>query len=115
MDSLTAPPITPEALSHLKPLVLNSVDSRESKRVYARAIDKFLEWSRGENTFPGLNRAAVQSFKAHLLELKLSSSTVNAYLIPIRRLAAEAADTGLIPSEIASGIGRIRGVRQRGL
>jgi site-specific recombinase XerD len=106
---------TSESIEPLKRLVLNCVDSPESKRLYGRAIETFSTWFRNENSSSAFNRAAVNSFKAHLIESRLSSSAVNGYLIPIRRLAAEAADNGLISSEAASGITRIKGVRRRGV
>jgi site-specific recombinase XerD len=106
---------TPEASEHLKRLVLNSVDSLETKRLYSRAIGKFVDWLRNENPSSGFNRAAVHSYKAHLIESGLSSSAINSYLIPIRRLATEAADDGVLSSELAGAICRIKGVRQRGV
>jgi integrase len=103
---------TPEATERLKRLVLNSVDSLESKRLYGRAIGKFVEWLRHQNPACDFNRAAVQSYKARLIESGLSTSTINSYLIPIRRMAAEASDDGLLSSELAGRIGRIKGVHQ---
>jgi integrase len=50
-----------------------------------------------------------------LVESGLSSSTVNLYMTAIRRLAVEAADNGLMQSELASGIGRVRGIKREGV
>lgn len=44
----------------------------------------------------------------------LSSSTTNLYLTALRRLAGEAADNCLLASELAAGIGRVKGVRREG-
>ena len=104
---------TPEAIERLKRLVLNSVDSLESKRLYGRALDAFFLWLRNEKS--GFDRAAVQSYKAHLIESGLSSSTINSYLIPLRRLASELTSDGRLSSDLASAICRIKGVRQRGI
>jgi len=41
--------------------------------------------------------------------------TINARLSALRKLAAEAADNGLIPLEVAASIARVRGVGQRGV
>jgi hypothetical protein len=41
--------------------------------------------------------------------------TINARLSALRKLAAEAADNGLIPLEVAASIARVHGVGQRGV
>jgi site-specific recombinase XerD len=57
----------------------------------------------------------VQRYRTHLLESGLSSSTLNLYMTAIRRLAVEAADNGFMAAELASGIGRVKGIRREGL
>jgi integrase len=106
---------TPETTGQMKRLVLDSVDSVESKRLYGRAVDRFFEWFQKEKPSSGFGRAAVQSYKAHLIALGLASSTINAYLIPIRRMAIEAAANNLMASELASGIKTVKGVRRHGV
>jgi integrase/recombinase XerD len=96
-------------------LVVDSVTAFESKRAYGRAIDSFLDWLESENPSSGFNKAAVQTYRTKLLNMKLSSSTVNLHLTAIRRLAAEAADNGFITSELAGGIARVKGVKRHGL
>jgi site-specific recombinase XerD len=44
----------------------------------------------------------------------LAASTVNLWMTAVRRLAAEAADNGLIKPEVAAGIARVKGVRRQG-
>src|SRR5271155_1734603 len=105
LPALPSPP--PEAIERLKSLVLDSVHSTESKRAYGRGIDSFLNWCQSERPTTGFTKATVQRYRAHLVESGLSSSTVNLYMTAIRRLAVEAADNGLMQSELASGIGRV--------
>lgn len=44
----------------------------------------------------------------------MSPSSVNQRLFAIRRLAAEAADNGLLDAQIAGGIHAVEGARQEG-
>ncbi len=53
-----------------------------------------------------MNRAVVLRFRLHLESLGLAAGTVNQRLAPVRRLAYEAADFGLLSSELAAGIRR---------
>ena len=116
MENLPALPSTvPETIERLKALVLDSVHSPESKRAYGRGLERFLNWYQTERPTTGFTKATVQRFKAHLVESGLSSSTVNLYMTSIRRLAVEAADNGLMQSELASGIGRVKGIKKEGV
>jgi len=116
MDSLPVPlsPV-PEVIERLKSLVLDSVNSPESKRAYGRGLEHFLTWYQTDQPTTGFTKATVQQYRAHLLESGLSSSTVNLYMTAIRRLAVEAADNGLLAPELASGIGRVKGIRREGV
>ena len=110
-----APTAAPEAIERLKALVLDTVTSPESKRIYGRGIERFLTWFQTERPSGGFTKATVQAFKAHLTESGLSSSAVNLYITAIRRLAVEAADDGLMAPELASGISRVKGIRREGV
>jgi len=50
-----------------------------------------------------------------LEQLRLASSTINQRLAAVRRLAYEASDAGLLSSELAAGIRRVKGVKQLGV
>jgi integrase len=104
----------PDPLERLKSLVLDSVTSAESKRAYGRGITDFFQWRTAFAPGSSFTKATVQAHKAHLVSLGLASSTVNLRMSAIRRLAVEAADNGLLDSELASGIGRIKGVKREG-
>lgn len=117
METLPAPisQPSPDAIVRLKLLLLDSVNSPESKRAYGRAVDDFLNWYRRESPGTGFTKATVQSYRAHLLSIGQSASTVNVRMSAIRRLAAEAADNGLMAPDLASGVGRVKGVKRDGI
>jgi integrase len=63
----------------------------------------------------GFNKAIVQEYRAALERRRLAASSINLKLSAIRKLAAEAADNGLIAPELAAGIQRVRGARGAGV
>src|SRR5438105_10026267 len=50
----------------------------------------------------------------HLESRGLAANTINQQLAAVRRLAHEAADSGLLSPELAAGIGRVKSVKQLG-
>lgn len=57
-----------------------------------------------------LNRTVVLRFRLYLESLGLAAGTINQRLAAVRRLAYEAADSGLLSPELAAGIRRVKGV-----
>jgi integrase len=100
-------------LDHAKSAVLNSLSSPSSRRNYKFAIEQFITWYCSEPRL-ALNRAVVLRFRLHLEALGLAAGTVNQRLAAVRRLAYEAADSGLLSPELAAGIRRVKGVKQLG-
>lgn len=95
-------------------LVTQSVDSPHSKRAYSRALIDFLDWYE-RNGRPGFTKATVNAYREHLLKEEKSRSSINQALSAIRKLAAEAADNGLVPPTLAYGVERVKGVKQEGV
>lgn len=95
-------------------IVTQSVDSPHSKRAYSRALVDFLDWYE-ENGRPGFSKATVNAYREQMLQQGKSRSSINQALSAIRKLAAEAADNGLVPPTLAYGVERIRGVKQEGI
>lgn len=95
-------------------LVINGLTSLHSRRAYRKAIDDFLGWYTAQGN-PGLTKAIVQAYKAHLQERGLSPSTINQRMSAIRRLAQEASDNGLIDQALAAGISNVKGVKTQGV
>lgn len=76
-------------------------------------MDEFIEWYCSEPRL-ALNRAVVLRYRLQLEAKKLAASTINVRLAAVRRLAYEAADTGLLSPELVAGIRRVKGVPQLG-
>src|SRR3982075_4080369 len=98
----------------LKSLVLDSVSSPITKRVYNLGLDEFFEWF-GQEPRPGFTKATVSAWRVSLEARGLGSISINVRITAVRKLAVEAADNGLLAPELAAGIARIKGVRSQGV
>jgi integrase len=94
--------------------VLNSLTSVDGRRGYGHAIDEFVDWYCSEPRL-ALNRTVVLRYRSYLEARLLAPGTINLRLGAVRRLAYEAADSGLLSSDLASGIRRVKGVRNLGV
>ena len=101
-------------LEHAKAAVLVSLRSPESQRSYRRSIDDFVRWYCSEPRL-SFNRTVVTRYRIHLEEHRLAPGTINVRLAAVRRLAYEAADTGLLSPEVAAGIRRVKGSKKLGI
>jgi site-specific recombinase XerD len=102
-----------EAESRAIEMVLDGLPSKHSRRAYERALFDFFHWHRGVRR-PQLNKAVVQRYAAELREAGMSAASVNQRLSAIRKLAAEAADNGLLDPQVANGIRAVKGARREG-
>jgi integrase len=91
-------------LDHCKLAMLNSLGSPASRRVYEYATDQVIAWYCSEPRL-AFNRIVVVRYSMYLESRTLAA---------VRRLAHEAADTGLLSPELAAGISRVKGVEQLG-
>jgi integrase len=98
----------------LKTLVLDSVSSPITKRVYNMALNEFMAWFR-QAPRPGFTKATVSAWRVSLEERRLGSSSIIIRMSAIRKLAAEAADNGLLAPELAQGISRVKSVKSTGI
>jgi integrase len=101
-------------LDHSRSAVLDSLRSPESKRGYRHAIDEFIQWYCSEPRL-SFNKTVVTRYRIYLENRHLASGTINGRLAAVRRLAYEAADAGLLSSELAAGIRRVKGVKKLGV
>lgn len=101
-------------LEHTKAAVLDSLRSPESQRSYRRSIDDFVRWYCSEPRL-SFNKTVVTRYRIHLEDQQLAPGTVNVRLAAVRRLAYEAADTGLLSPELAAGIRRVKGSKKLGI
>jgi len=100
-------------LDHAKASVLNTLSSPLSRRNYKFAMEQFIDWYCSEPSV-ALNRTVVLRFRLHLESLGLAAGTINQRFAAVRRLAYEAADSGLLSPELAAGIRRVKGIKQLG-
>ncbi len=101
-------------LHQTKSAVLNSLPSKESQRGYRQAIDEFIEWYCSEPRL-SFNKAVVTRYRIHLESRQLAPGTINGRLAAVRRLAYEAADSGLLSADLAAGIRRVKGPKNLGV
>jgi hypothetical protein len=100
-------------LEHVKSAVLFSLRSPESQRSYRRSIGDFACWYCSEPRL-SFNKRVVTRYRIHLEDRRLAPGTINVRLAAVRRLAYEAADTGLLSPDLAAGIRRVKGARKLG-
>jgi integrase len=98
----------------LKTLVLDSVSSPITKRVYNMALDEFMGWFQ-QAPRPGFTKATVSAWRVSLEARGLGSSSIIIRMSAIRKLAAEAADNGLLAPELAAGISRVKSAKTQGI
>jgi integrase len=98
----------------LKALVLDSVSSPITRRVYNLGLDEFFEWY-GQEPRPGFTKATVSAWRVALEARGLGAVSINVRITAVRKLAVEAADNGLLAPELASGITRVKGVASKGV
>jgi site-specific recombinase XerD len=94
--------------------VLQSLSSPDSQRGYRHAIDEFVDWYCSEPRL-AFSRTVVVRYRSFLESRLLAPGTINLRLGAVRRLAYEAADCGLLSSDLAAGIRRVKGVKNFGV
>ena len=100
--------------SRLKRLVLDSVSSPITRRVYNLGLDEFFAWY-GREPRPGFTKATVSAWRVALEARGLGAVSINVRITAVRKLAVEAADNGLLAPELANGITRVKGVASKGI
>jgi site-specific recombinase XerD len=95
----------------LKALVLANLEKNESPHAYTHALDDFLSWSQ-RSSYGALSRAKVQRYRLDLQREELPPATINARLSAVRRLALEAANSEILPLDVANAIARIHDVKK---
>jgi integrase len=98
----------------MKDLVLDSVSSPITKRVYNMALNEFFGWYRQEPR-PGFCKATVSAWRTSLELRRLGSSSIIIRMSAIRKLAVEATDNGLLAPELAAGIARVKSAKSIGI
>src|SRR3977135_2780664 len=103
-----------EGWEKLKTMVLDSVSSPITKRVYNMALNEFMAWFQ-QAPRPGFTKATVSAWRVSLEARSLGSSSIIIRMSAIRKLAAEPADNGLLAPELAAGISRVKSAKSQGI
>ena len=106
--------LAPPDLEQSRAAVLNSLTSKSGQHTYDRAITDFVAWYCSEPRL-ALNRTVVLRYRMYLEQKQYAPTTINLRLAAVRRVAFEAADSGLLSPELAAGIRRVKGVRRIGV
>ena len=77
-------------------------------------MDEFIDWYCSEPRL-SFNKTVVTRYRIHLEDRRLAPGTINVRLAAVRRLAYEAADSGLLSPELAAGIRRVKGAKKLGV
>jgi integrase len=95
-------------------MLLAIFGSPASKRAYEFAMDDFVALYCSEPRL-AFGRVVVMRYRLELESRRLAPATINLRLAAVRRLACEAADTGLLSPELAAGIRRVKGAKRVGV
>ena len=101
-------------LEQAKSAVLNTLTNKSGQRRYDHAITEFVEWYCSEPHL-AFNRTVVLRYRINLEQKHYAPSTINLRLAAARRIAYEAADSGLLSPELAAGVRRVKGVCRLGV
>src|SRR5579872_2768709 len=77
-------------------------------------LDEFMGWFQ-QAPRPGFTKATVSAWRVSLEDRRLGSSSIIIRMSAIRKLAAEAADNGLLAPELAAGISRVKSAKTQGI
>jgi site-specific recombinase XerD len=103
-----------DAWPRIRNLVLDSVTSAHSKRAYRQSLDAFGDWC-AETHATSFTKATVQAYRTALEAAGLAASSINVRLSAIKKLAAEAADNGILAPEVAAAVARVKGAKRHGV
>jgi len=95
-------------------LVLDSVSSPITKRVYNLGLDEFFEWF-GREPRPRFTKATVSAWRVALEARGLGSISINVRITAVRKLAVEAARQRPAGAGAGRRIMRIKGVKSKGV
>jgi hypothetical protein len=98
----------------LKALLLDSVSSSITKRVYNMALNEFPAWVPTGGAV-WIYQATVSAWRVSLEERRLGSSSIIIRRSAIRKLAAAASHNGLLARELAARISRVKSAKTQGI
>lgn len=102
-----------KSLEVLVQVVLNSLPSASSKRVYRMAIRDFLGYWQSEGE-PKLDKLFLQTYIAHMQNKGVGEASINLRLAAIRKLSREAVELQIWSEEVTAAFASIKNIPQRG-
>jgi len=102
-----------KSLDLLVRVVLNSLPSASSKRVYRMAIRDFLVYWQSEGE-PKLDKLFLQTYIAHMQDESVGEASINLRLAAIRKLSREAVELQIWPEEVVAAFASVKNIPQRG-
>jgi len=102
-----------KSLEVLVRVVLNSLPSASSKRVYRMAIRDFLGYWQSEGN-PHLDKLFLQTYIAFMQDEGVGEASINLRLAAIRKLAREAVELQIWPEEVVAAFVSVKNIPQRG-
>ena len=94
-------------------VVLNTLPSPLSKRVYKMAIRDFLQYWQEKNE-PVMDKLFLQTYIAYLQDEGVGESSINLRLAAIRKLTREASELQIWPDTVAAAFASVKNIPQRG-
>jgi site-specific recombinase XerD len=105
---------TDNPLEPIQALVLDSLSSPVSRKLYQHAMKDYFAWWEQEGR-PAFARATVQRYRTALEARGLAPASINLRLSALRKLAKEATYAGLLDPAAAQGIRDVRGAKTQGV
>lgn len=102
-----------QSIDILVRVVLNSLPSPQSKRVYNMAIRDFLQYWQASDE-PALDKFFLQTYIAYLQDKGVGEASINLRLAAIRKLTREASELQIWPDTVAAAFSSVKNIPQRG-
>ncbi len=102
-----------QSLDVLVRVVLNSLPSPRSKRVYNMAIRHFVDYL-GVQEGSNLDKLFLQTYIASMQDEGIGEGSINLRLAAIRKLSREAEELKVWPATVASAFASVKNIPQRG-
>jgi integrase len=102
-----------QSIDTLVRVVLNSLPSPLSKRVYKMAIRDFLQYWQ-TNDRPVMDKLFLQTYIAFMQDIGVGEASINLRLAAIRKLTREASELQIWPDTVAAAFASVKNIPQRG-
>jgi site-specific recombinase XerD len=120
LPALASPVLAPSSLPpeekrrRLVELVVNSVPSPTSQRVYRMGVEQFFDWWGASAASEAFSRHLMQRYRVSLEMRALAPRTINLRLAAVRKLAEEAAAQAWLPEAKVIEIRSVKGAKVLG-